>query len=188
MPQTSPNQAGRKTNLGNKPCLRVQNVLYLWARAHLCMHMLQILGKNKILSMVVICPAVIAHFHNITFLHNLLPFPTPVNKLTDKDSTDHRIVFIWLMRNTGRSSAWNQTMPFQDVLHIEVVLSSFCISISGHILVCKTADPQNTIYSTAWQTWQWDYSGHVPILKYSYLLHFTIYKNTTRADCLVLIN
>lgn len=97
-------------------------------------------SRQKVLPILVRCSTSIAHFHNILFFTTCYLFLLPRNKLTNNDSTDHKPVFTWLMRNSGRNSAWNQTVPFLRCsahrCH-SVVFSTSYISVSGTILACK---------------------------------------------------
>lgn len=94
-------------------------------------------SRKKILPVSVMCSTTTAHFHNIRFFMTCCLFLLLWNKPRDNDSADHKLVLTWLMRNTGRSSAWNQTIPFWDVLHTGAPRLFSAAPVPGPILACK---------------------------------------------------
>lgn len=143
--------------------------------------------RQKILPDSVTCSTTTAHFPSICSFPTCCIFLLLWNKLMDNDSPDPKPVFTWLMRSLV--GAQPETKSFFEMFCTQVPLSSFqhllyqCIR-AHFSLKWTAAGSQINNSSTAWQTWQSDFSGHIPILKYSSLLCFTICKDTPKTDYL----
>lgn len=105
----------------------------------------------------------------------------------DNDITDPKPVFTLLMRSLV--GAQPETKTFFEMFCTQVLLSSvqhlLYQCIRAHFSLKETAaGSQIKKSSTASQTWQSDFSDHIPILKHLSLLCFTTCKDTPKTDCL----